>query len=129
MRRIPYSIGVWDQAEINAVVDVLSGDPEKLSIGENVAEFERRVAKLFGKRYGIMCNSGSSALYLAVELLGLPSGSEVLTSPLTFSTDVSPIVRAGLVPVFVDVEPNTFNVDVSKIEAMVTEKTRAILLP
>lgn len=76
-----------------------------------------------------MCNSGSSGLYLAVELLGLPAGSEIITSPLTFSTDIAPIVRAGLVPVFVDVEPNTFNVDVTKIEAMVTEKTGAILMP
>ena len=89
-----------------------SGDPEKLAIGENVAEFERQVAELFGKRYGVMCNSGSSALYLAVELLDLPAGSEVLTSPLTFSTDIAPLVRAGLIPVFVDVEPDTFNIDV-----------------
>lgn len=129
MRRIPYSVGVWDEAEINAVVNVLSGDPEKLSIGENVAEFERRVAELFGKRYGIMCNSGSSALYLAVELLGLPAGSEVLTSPLTFSTDIAPLVRAGLVPVFVDVEPDTFNVDVSALERMIGPDTRAVLIP
>lgn len=129
MRRIPYAVGVWDQDEINAVVQVLSGDPEKLAIGENVAEFERQVAALFGKRYGIMCNSGSSALYLAVELLDLPPGSEVLTSPLTFSTDIAPLVRAGLVPVFIDVEPDTFNVDVTKIEDMIGPETRAVLIP
>src|SRR5690606_7405033 len=90
---------------------------------------ERRVAALSGKALGVMCNSGSSALYLAVELLELPPGSEVITSPLTFSTDVAPIVRAGLVPVFVDVEPDTYNVDVSKIEEMVTDRTRALLFP
>lgn len=90
---------------------------------------ETRVPALSGKSGGVMCNSGSSGLYLAVELLGLPKGSEVITSPLTFSTDVAPIVRAGLVPVFVDVEPNTFNIDVTKIEAMVTDRTRAILMP
>src|SRR5690349_5278696 len=129
MRRIPYSVGVWDQDEISAVTDLLSGDPEKLAIGENVAEFERQVAALFGKRYGVMCNSGSSALYLAVELLDLPAGSEVLTSPLTFSTDIAPLVRAGLVPVFVDVEPDTFNVDVAALEAMIGPDTRAILIP
>jgi CDP-6-deoxy-D-xylo-4-hexulose-3-dehydrase len=76
-----------------------------------------------------MCNSGSSALFLAVELLGLPTGSEVITSALTFSTDISCLVRAGLVPVLVDVEPDTFNVDAIKIEAMVSDRTRAILLP
>lgn len=129
MRRIPYSVGVWDQDEISAVTDLLSGDPEKLAIGENVAEFERQVAALFGKRYGVMCNSGSSALYLAVELLDLPAGSEVLTSPLTFSTDIAPLVRAGLVPAFVDVEPDTFNVDVAALEAMIGPDTRAILIP
>ena len=75
---------------------------------------ERRVAELFGKAGGVMCNSGSSALYLAVELLDLPPGAEVITSPLTFSTDLAPLIRAGLVPVFVDVEPDTFNVDVDR---------------
>src|SRR5437899_9223794 len=90
---------------------------------------ERQVAALFGKQAGIMVNSGSSALYLAVELLGLPRGSEVITSTLTFSKDISSIVRAGLVPVFIDVEPDTFNADVAGIEAMITPQTRAILLP
>ena len=66
---------------------------------------ERQVAALFGKARGVMCNSGSSALYLAVELLDLPPGAEVVTCALTFSTDIAPIVRGGWVPVFVDCEP------------------------
>ena len=66
---------------------------------------------------------------LAVELLDLPRGSEVITSPLTFSTDISPLVRAGWSRSFVDVEPDTFNVDVAGIEEMITDRTRAILLP
>jgi CDP-6-deoxy-D-xylo-4-hexulose-3-dehydrase len=76
-----------------------------------------------------MCNSGSSALYLAVELLGLQAGDEVITSPVTFSTDIAPLVRAGLVPVFVDVEPDTYNVDVDAIESMIGPRTRAVLVP
>jgi CDP-6-deoxy-D-xylo-4-hexulose-3-dehydrase len=68
-------------------------------------------------------------LYLAVELLDLPAGSEVITSTLTFSTDISSLVRAGLVPVFVDVEADTYNADVSKIDELITPRTRAILLP
>ncbi|MEV0084918.1 DegT/DnrJ/EryC1/StrS family aminotransferase [Saccharopolyspora sp. NPDC050642] len=127
--RVTYARSVHDEAEINAVLEVLHGGPLALKIGKNVAEMERRVAELYGKRLGLMCNSGSSAIYLAVELLGLPAGAEVITSPLTFSTDVSPLVRAGLVPVFVDVEPDTYNVDVSKIEEMISEKTRALLIP
>ncbi|MCF2531135.1 DegT/DnrJ/EryC1/StrS family aminotransferase [Yinghuangia soli] len=126
-KRVLYISAVYDEAEIEAVNRVLRSG--KLGIGANVAEMERRVAEMTGKRHGIMCNSGSSALYLAVELLGLQPGDEVITSPLTFSTDVAPIVRAGLVPVFVDVEPDTFNVDVSLLEAAVSDKTKAILLP
>jgi CDP-4-dehydro-6-deoxyglucose reductase, E1 len=127
--RVVYARSVHDEAEINACLEVLRGGPFALKIGKNVAEMERKVADLYGKELGLMCNSGSSALYLALELLDLPKGSEVITSPLTFSTDVSPIVRGGWIPVFVDVEPDTYNVDVSKIEALVTDKTRAMLFP
>ena len=127
--RITYARATHGEEEIQAVVDVLRSGHQGLRIGKNVHEMEARIAELSGKKFGVMCNSGSSALYLAVELLGLPAGSEVITSPLTFSTDIAPIVRAGLVPVFVDVERNTFNTDADKIEALVTEKTGAILLP
>ena len=110
-------------------MDVLEGGATALRIGRNVRDFEAKVAELFGKRRGIMCNSGSSALYLAVELLGLSPGDEVVTSAVTFSTDVAPLVRAGLVPAFVDVEPDTYNVDVGAIPEMIGEKTKAILAP
>ncbi|ORI13291.1 DegT/DnrJ/EryC1/StrS aminotransferase family protein [Rhodococcus sp. 1168] len=127
--RITYARATHGEEEIQAVVDVLRSGHQGLRIGKNVAEMERRIAELSGKKFGVMVNSGSSGLYVAVELLDLPKGSEIITSPLTFSTDIAPIVRAGMVPVFVDVEPNTVNIDVSKIEAMITEKTGAILLP
>ncbi|BCQ07826.1 dTDP-4-dehydro-2,6-dideoxy-D-glucose 3-dehydratase [Mycobacterium heckeshornense] len=126
---IPYARATHGEEEIAAVLEVLRSGHQGLRIGRNVKEMETRVPALCGKRLGVMCNSGSSALYLAVELLELEPGSEVITSPLTFSTDVAPIVRAGLIPVFVDVAPNTFNVDVDAIEEMVGEHTRAILIP
>jgi len=129
LTRVIYARSVHDEAEINACLEVLRGGPFALKIGKNVAEMERRVADLYGKKLGLMCNSGSSALYLALELLDLPKGSEVITSPLTFSTDVSPIVRGGWIPVFVDVEPDTYNVDVAQIEKLITEKTKAMLIP
>ena len=129
MRRIDYAGSVHDEEEIAAVVDVLRGPSTALRIGKNVRAFEQGVAELFGKRRGVMCNSGSSALYLAVELLGCEPGDEVITAVLTFSTDVAPMVRAGIVPAFVDVEPDTYNVDVGAIEAMITPRTRAILAP
>ena len=128
-RRVLYATAVYDDEEIEAILEVLNHGAGTLRIGKRVAEMEHRVAELFGKAGGVMCNSGSSALYLAVELLDLPAGAEVITSPLTFSTDLAPLIRAGLVPVFVDVEPDTFNVDVDAIEAMVGPRTRAILVP
>jgi CDP-6-deoxy-D-xylo-4-hexulose-3-dehydrase len=128
-RRVLYATAVYDHEEIEAVLEVFKDGAGSLRIGRNVAEMERRVAELFGKAGGVMCNSGSSALYLAVELLDLAPGAEVITSPLTFSTDLAPLIRAGLVPVFVDVEPDTFNVDVTAIEAMIGPETRAILMP
>jgi CDP-6-deoxy-D-xylo-4-hexulose-3-dehydrase len=76
-----------------------------------------------------MVNSGSSANYLAVELLGLPPGAEVVTPVLTFATTVAPLVRSGLVPVFVDVGADTFNIDVEQIEAAIGPKTRAVMIP
>jgi CDP-6-deoxy-D-xylo-4-hexulose-3-dehydrase len=128
-RRIDYAGSVHDDREIEAVVAVLRGGPQGLRIGKNVRAFEQAVAELFGKRRGVMCNSGSSALYLAVELLGLQPGDEIITPAVTFSTDIAPIVRAGLVPVFVDVERDTYNVDVDEIEEMIGPRTRAILAP
>jgi CDP-6-deoxy-D-xylo-4-hexulose-3-dehydrase len=128
-RRVLYATAVYDQDEVDAVLSVMNGEPDSLRIGRNVREMEQRVSALFGKQSGVMVNSGSAALFLAIELLELPPGSEIITSPLTFSTDLSPLVRSGLVPVFVDVELDTYNVDVTKIERMVSEDTRAILMP
>jgi len=128
-RRVLYAGSVHDDAEIDAVMEVLRAGPTAFRIGRRVREFEQRVAELFGKGAGIMVNSGSSALFLAVALLDLPAGSEVITSVLTFSTDVSALVRAGLVPAFVDVQADTYNIDVDRMEEMVTGRTRAVLVP
>ncbi|TML07536.1 MAG: DegT/DnrJ/EryC1/StrS family aminotransferase [Actinobacteria bacterium] len=129
MKRVEYSGSVHDEEEIDAVVAVLRAGPSGLRIGKNVKEMERLVAASFAKKRGIMVNSGSSALYLAVELLGLDPGDEVLTSAVTFSTDIAPLVRAGLVPVFVDVEYDTYQIDVDAIEAAIGPRTRAVLAP
>ena len=129
MKRVEYAGSVHDEEEIEAVVSVLRGGPTALRIGKFVREMERLVAESFGKRRGVMVNSGSSALYLAVELLGLAPGDEIITSAVTFSTDIAPMVRAGLVPVFVDVEPDTYQIDVAQIESAIGPRTKAILAP
>ena len=127
--RVHYAEAVYGQEEIDAVVDVLENSRHALMTGPRVADFEDKVSSLFGKSDGVMVNSGSSANTLAVQSLGLESGSEVITPALTFSTTVAPILQAGLVPVFVDVEPDTFNIDAGAIERMVGPKTRAIMTP
>ena len=78
-RRIEYAGSVHDEREIEAVVEVLRAGPTALRIGKNVKAMEKRVAELFAKRRGVMCNSGSSALYLAIEVLDLEPGDNVLT--------------------------------------------------
>ena len=105
MQRIEYAGSVHDEEEVQAVLSVLRGGATALRIGPHTKEMERLVALAFGKQRGVMVNSGSSALYLAVELLALAPGDEILTPALTFSTDIASIVRAGLVPVLLDVTP------------------------
>src|SRR3990167_8015231 len=106
--RVPYGLSVHGQAEIGAVVSVLKGNT---ALGARTIAFEKKIAQRFGKRFGVMVNSGSSANLLALELLQLPPGSEVITPLLTFATTVAPIIQKGLVPVFVDVEPGTYLAD------------------
>lgn len=124
--RVPYGRTVHGEEEIAAVVNVLRTSTQ---MGDHVRRFEAGVARLFDKAHGIMVNSGSSANYLAIELLGLPAGSEVVTPVLTFATTVAPIVKSGLIPSFVDVEPDTFNIDVDKVEAAIGPSTRAMMIP
>jgi CDP-6-deoxy-D-xylo-4-hexulose-3-dehydrase len=129
VKRIQYAGSVHGEEEIEAVIEVLRGGATALRIGKHVKEMERLVARCFGKQRGIMVNSGSSALYLAVELLGLEPGEEIITSAVTFSTDIAPMVRAGLIPVLVDVTPDTYQIDVEQIESAIGPKTRALLIP
>jgi dTDP-4-amino-4,6-dideoxygalactose transaminase len=127
VRRLPDPGAVHDDREIEAVVEVLR--TSNLNLGQNVAGCEAAVATLLAKRHGVMVNSGSSALKLAVELLGLEPGDEVITAAVTFGTDLAPIVQAGLIPVFVDVRPTTYQVDARRIDEMVGPRTKAILMP
>ena len=124
--RVPYGLSVHGNDEIKAVNKVLRTTTQ---MGKNVFEFEKKIAKLFNKKYGLMVNSGSSALMLAMESLNLPEGSEVITPALTFSTTVAYIVRNKLIPVFVDVKEGTYCINEDKIKSLITKKTRAIVAP
>ncbi len=129
MNRIEYAGSVHDEEEIEAVVSVLRGGATALRLGKHTREMERLVAAAFGKQRGVMVNSGSSALYLAVELLALSPGDEIITPALTFSTDIAAILRAGLIPVLVDVTEDTYQIDVEQIESAIGPRTRAVLVP
>lgn len=124
--KVPYGSTVHGEEEIAAVVNVLRTSTQ---MGKHVRTMEERVAALYNKKHGIMVNSGSSALYLAADLLNYEAGAEILTPALTFSTTVAPIVKKGWVPAFLDVEEGTYNVDVNKVEAMITPKTKAMIIP
>ncbi len=124
--RVPYGLSVHGNEEIKAVNKVLRSSTQ---MGKNVTTFEKKIAKLFNKKYGLMVNSGSSAIMLAMETLNLPEGSEIITPALTFSTTVSYIVRNKLVPVFVDVEEGTYCMNENKVKDLITKKTKAIVAP
>jgi len=124
--KISYAQTVYGQEEIDAVLKCLS---ESTQMGNYSRKFEKKIAKLFSKKHCLYVNSGSSALYIGVEAFEFTPGSEIITPALTFSTSIGCIVKNNLVPVFVDVEPTTYCIDVSQIEAQITSKTVAILAP
>lgn len=123
---VPYGKTVHGQEEIDAVVEVLKTSTQ---MGKNVRALEDRVAGLYAKKYGIGVNSGSSALYLAADLLNFEAGSEIITPALTFSTTVAPLVKKGWIPSFIDVEEGTYNLDAAKVEEMITPQTKALWIP
>ena len=118
----------YGDAEIKAVVDCLN-DGWLAGFGPRTIEFEEKVSALFGKKYGLFVNSGSSAILLGLNALNLEPGSEVITPACTFSTTLAPIIQCGLKPVFCDVEIGTYVPSSKQVCEKITEKTKVILLP
>jgi CDP-6-deoxy-D-xylo-4-hexulose-3-dehydrase len=129
MKKVYYGKAVYDNKEINAVLKVLKNDSLSLVDGKNVKILEKKVSSLFGKKYGLMVNSGSSANLLAIASLNFKKNSEIITPNLTFSTTVAPIYQLGLIPHFIGVEENKFLADPSHIEKCINKKTVAIMIP
>ena len=111
--QISYAKTVYGEEEIKAVIKCLN---ESTQMGNYARKFESKIASLFEKKFCLYVNSGSSALYLGIEALNLPEGSEVITPALTFSTTVGCLIKNNLIPVFTDVEPLTYCIDTSQIE-------------
>jgi len=129
MKKIYYGRAVYDNKEIKAVLNVLKNKSLTLIDGENVKKLEKNVSKMFGKKYGLMVNSGSSANLLGLSSFNFKKGSEVITPNLTFSTTVAPIYQLGLIPHFIGVEKNKFVADTLQIEKCINKKTVAIMIP
>ena len=96
--------------------------------GKKTNLLERKISKIFGMKYGLMTNSGSSSNLLALKSFNFDSG-EIITPALTFSTTVAPIVQCGLIPVFVDVDIKTLQIDTNLIQNAINKKTVAIMVP
>ena len=128
MDKVYYANAVYGKEEVAAVNKVLKNHLTLMD-GPLVKEFETEVAKIFGKKYGVMVNSGSSANLIALAASDLPKGGEVITPALTFATTVAPIYQCGLVPHFVDVEECEFITNAQHIAQAINEKTVAIMVP
>ena len=127
--RVYYGKAVYGKEEIAASLDVLKNKSISLIDGPSVKELEKKISKVFGKKYGLMVNSGSSANLLALSSFDFKKGSEIITPTLTFSTTVSPIYQVGCMPHFIDVEEFSFLSNLDQIEKAINKKTVAIMLP
>lgn len=122
---IPLSAADITDAEIDAVTEVLRCG--RLSIGPRQDRFEEMVAERCGRQHGIAVSSGTAALHLVLASLNIGPGDEVITTPFSFIASANAILYVGATPVFVDVDPVSLNMDPRRVEAAITERTRAIL--
>jgi CDP-4-dehydro-6-deoxyglucose reductase, E1 len=126
VKNISYGKNVYNKREIKAVVQTLKRGTQ---MGKSVNLFEKKISPLFSKKYGLMVNSGSSALLLALKVLELKKGSEVIAPCLNFGTAISSILLSNLSPVLVDCEKETLQIDINQIEKKITKKTKVLLIP
>lgn len=124
----PNKLEAYGEKEIKAVEQCLR-DGWLAGFGPRSIEFEEKIAKEFGKKYGVFVNSGSSACLLAIAALDLPKGSKIITPALTFSTTLAPIIQLGYTPIFVDSNLTSYVPNVQDILSLVTDEVKAIMIP
>ncbi len=122
---IPITRPIIGDEEIRAVEAVLRSG--FITQHEKTKEFEERFSSYIGKKYGIAVSSGTAALMIALDALGIKEGDEVITTPFTFSATSNSILYTGARPVFADINPKTFNIDPEMVEKKITKKTKAVL--
>ena len=124
----PNKLEAYGEREIKAVEQCLR-DGWLAGFGPRSIEFEEKIAKEFGKKYGVFVNSGSSACLLALAALNLPKGCKVITPALTFSTTLAPIIQLGFIPIFVDSNLTSYVPTVKAMLEAITPDTKAIMVP
>lgn len=123
--KIYYGHQYIDDADIRAVVEVMKSD--NLTCGPKIGELEEKLCRLTGARYAVVCSNGTAALHMAAMAAGITEGDEVITTPITFAASANCALYCGARPVFVDIDPETYNIDPNKVEAAITERTKAIV--
>ena len=124
--KVSYGKNVYGKDEINAVIRQLK---KTTQMGLSVLTFEKKISKYFGKKYGLMVNSGSSAITLALEAINLKKGDEVIVPCLNFGTALSALIKLELTPILVDIDIETLQIDIDKIENSISKKTKALMIP
>ena len=122
---IPYGRQSIGKEDIQSVIEVLQSD--YLTTGPRIAEFEKKVADYVGAKYAVAVSSGTAALHIACLAAGIADGDEVITSPITFAASANCVLYCGGVPVFADINPDTYNIDATEVMAKITSKTKAII--
>lgn len=119
---------IYDESEVQVVADVVrSGRWGNPDCGDYVATFEQEFAAYCGTKYAVTCVNGSVSLRLALIACGVRPGDEVIVPPYTFIATASTVLEVNCVPVFVDIDPETYNLDPKAIEAAITERTKVII--
>jgi len=122
---LPFFRPLIGQEEIEEVIDTLKSD--WLTTGPKTHLFEEEFAKYIGCKYAVAVNSCTAALHISLAALGIGKGDEVITSPYTFISAINVILQQGAIPVFVDIKPDTFNIDPDLIGEKINDKTKAII--
>lgn len=125
-KAIHYGHQYIDDADIQAVVEVLKSD--YLTCGPKIGELEQKLCALTGAKYAVVCANGTAALHIAALSAGVGEGDEVITTPITFAASANCALYCGAKPVFADIDPETYNIDPAKVEALITSKTKAIVV-
>ncbi len=123
--KIYYGHQYLDQADYDAVLDVLKSD--YLTCGPKIEELEKKICEITGAKYAVACSNGTAALHIAAMAAGVGEGDEVITTPITFAASANCALYCGAVPVFADINPETYNIDPASVEAHITDKTKAVV--